>query len=185
MVKNPRTGREKKQIVAVRDVYILQIGKHRVVFVDCTKEKRKKNDKEAAETRTTASGRKFRLFMTNVLTWDVATILAKYRFRLTIETSYRDINQHLSPSGCKFRELGVQYFFIALTFLCYLFLNWVKVHGCLSRNNQKSRTVGKLKNTFCHYSQYQYHAWLKELEQENGEYGINKRKKIRVYTNIC
>nr|MDO8116133.1 transposase [Candidatus Sigynarchaeota archaeon] len=185
VVTNPKTGKKKTQLAAVRDVYIPQIGKHRVVFVDCTKEKRKKGDKETAETRTAASGRKFRLFITNVMTWDAATILSKYSLRWTIETSYRDMNQHLSLSGCKWRELSAQYFFIALTFLCYLFLKWAKVHGWLTRNSSELRTIGKLKQAFSHYCQYQYHSWLKELEQENGECGINEWILERVRADVC
>jgi hypothetical protein len=181
VVKHPKTGKEKKQLVAVRDVYIPQIGKHRVVFVDCTKEKSKKGDKEAAETRTAPSGRKFRLFITNVLAWDAATILSKYSLRWTIETSYRDMNQHLSLSGCKWRELSAQYFFIALTYLCYLFLTWAKVHGFLERYNSELRTIGQLKQAFCHYSQHQYHEWLKELEQGAGEGGVDEWILARVY----
>jgi len=184
VVKNLKTKKEKKQLVAVRDVYIPRIGKHRVVFVDCTKEKRKKNDKDAAETRTTASGRKFRLFVTNVMTWDAATILAKYGLRWSIETSYRDMNQQLSLSGCKWRELSAQYFFIALTYLCYLFLSWAKVHGSLARYNTQLRTIGQLKQGFCHYSQHQYHEWLKELERNTSECCINNWIMERVYASV-
>ena len=182
VVKNPKTGKKKTRLAAVRDVYIPQIGKHRVVFVDCTREKPKKGDKEAAETRTTVSGRRYRLFITNVLTWDAATILSQYSLRWTIETSYRDMNQHLSLSGCKWRDLSAQYFFIALTCLCYLFLKWAGVHGFLARYNVELRTIGQLEQGFCHYSQHQYHEWLKELEQGCGERGSNEWILARVYT---
>jgi len=183
MIRNPRTGKKRKQIIAVRDVYLPKIGTHRVVFVDCTKDTGEDNDDEAAETRKTASGRKFRLFVTNVLVWDAATILAKYSLRWAIETSYRDMNQNLSLSGCKWRELSAQYFFIALTYLCYLFLTWAKVHGFLARYNSELRTIGQLKQAFCHYSQHQHHEWLKGLEQSKDEQGINSWILERIYAS--
>ena len=182
-VRNPKSGKEKEQLTAVRDVYFLRIGTHRVVFVDCTKETVEKNDKEAAETKTTASGRKFRLFVTNVLTWDAATILSKYSLRWTIETSYRDMNQNLSLSGCKWQELSAQYLFIALTFLCYLFLAWARVHGCLAGYNSELRTVGQLKEAFSHYCQHHYYNWWKVLEQQSKTSNVDKWIIERVYAS--
>nr|MDO8114690.1 transposase [Candidatus Sigynarchaeota archaeon] len=82
--------------------------------------------------------------------------MAKYSLRWTIETNYRDMNQHLSFDRCMWRELSAQYFFIALTFLCYLFLAWAKVYAFLARYNSKLRTLGELKKGFIHYCRDQY-----------------------------
>ena len=45
----------------------------------------------------------FRVFVTNEVTWDAATILGYYALRWTIETSYRDLSQDLNLHGCVFR----------------------------------------------------------------------------------
>jgi hypothetical protein len=182
-VKNPKTHKTKKQMVAVRDAYIPRIGMHRIVFIDCTKEKRCENEKEAAETCTAPSGRKFRVFLTNVLTWDAAKILATYSVRWTIETSYRDMNQCLSLGGCKWRELSAQYFFIATTFLCYLFLAWVRVHGFLAGYNSELETIGQLKEAFSRYCQYQHVLWWIETRQQSESDPVEKWIINRVYAS--
>jgi hypothetical protein len=164
---NKKGKQPRIQKVAIRDVFFSKIGKHRVVFIDCTKESRSEADLDGSETKTTASGRKFRLFVTDVLTWDAATILKKYAHRWAIETSYQDMSQNLALHGCKWRELRAQYFFIALTFLCYLFLAWTKVHGHLSRHGSSPRTIGQLKQGFTHYCQEEYTTW--HISQNNDE----------------
>jgi hypothetical protein len=182
-VRNPKTRKTKKQLAAVRDVYIPRIGMHRVVFIDCTKERGCENEKEAAETCTAPSGRKYRVFMTNVLTWDAGKILAKYSVRWTIETSYRDMNQCLSLSECKWRELSAQYFFIATTFLCYLFLAWVRVHGFLAGYNSELGSMGQLKEAFIRYCQHQHVLWWIEAKQQSNNDPAERWILARVYAS--
>ena len=163
-VKNPKMGTTKIYKTAVRDIYFSGIGTHRVVFINCDKETPAPEVIEHhAEVTTTPSLRKFRVFITNELTWSAAEILSLYALRWTIETCFRDMNQHLGLQGCKWRQLQGQYCFIALTLLSYLFLQWAKKNGAFSRYGVKTRTLGQLKTTFSHYCEEQFSLWLGNL----------------------
>lgn len=165
-IVNPKTGKTRKERVATKDVFFPKIGMHRVVFIDCTPKDEREEGTDDAEMIETTTGRKFRLFVTNVLTWDAATILTHYAVRWTIETSYRDMSQDLNLHGCKWRQLDGQYCFIALTFACYLFLMWAKIHGLLMGYNDELQTVGQMKVAFEHYCQDRFVHWLAEVKQE-------------------
>jgi len=165
-VTNPKTKAEKKYLVATRIVFIPKIGMHVAVFIDCTKPRPENKEAEDAEAITTDAGRKFRVFVASNLEWDAATILSIYMLRWTIETSYRDMNQDLDLHGCKWRELDGQYCFIVLTFLCYLFLMWAKVHGFLTGDGVQSQTLGQLKEEFTHYCQGQLIEYISSLKQQ-------------------
>ena len=165
-ITNPKTEKVKKQVVAVRNVFIPRIGTHLVVFIDCDRSKAENEGEDDAESIETGTGRKFRVFVTNEVTWDAATILAYYAIRWTIETSYRDMSQDLNLHGCKWRELRGQYCFVSLTFICYLFLTWLKAHGFLTGYGDELRTVGQCKEAFIHYCQVQFSAWFSDLKDK-------------------
>ena len=165
-VTNPKTKNVRKYLTATRKVFIPKIGFHIAVFIDCTKPRLENNETEDAETVATTSGRKFRVFVASNLAWDAATILSIYALRWTIETSYRDMNQDLNLQGCKWRELNGQYCFIVLTFLCYLFLMWAKVHRFLTVDGVDSRTIGQLKEGFTQYCQGRLGNYISSLKDQ-------------------
>ena len=164
MVTNPKTKKTKKQVVATRNVFIPKIGTHLLVFIDCDRSKEENEEDDPAEAIETGSGRKFRVIVTNEVTWDPATILGYYALRWTIETSYRDMSQDLNLHGCKWRELRGQYCFVGLTFISYLFLTWLKVYGFLIGYGDEIRTVGQSKEAFAHYCQDQFSSWFSEIK---------------------
>ena len=163
---NPKTGEEKKYRTAMRKVFIPKIGFHLALFVDCTKPRPKNKEEDDAEAVMTATGRKYRVFVASNLEWDAATILSIYAERWTIETSYEDMNQDLNLHGCKWWELNGQQCFVSLTFSCYLFLMWAKVHGFLTENGVNSSTIGQLKECFETYCQYEFIEYIAGLKQQ-------------------
>ena len=166
VVINPKTKNERKYLTATRKVFIPKIGFHIAVFIDCTKPRPENKEAEDAEAVTTTTGRKFRVFVASNLAWDAATILAIYALRWAIETSYEDMNQNLDLHGCKWRELNGQYCFIVLTFICYVFLMWGKVHGFLTVNGVESRTIGQLKERFTQYCQGRLIEYISRLKEQ-------------------
>lgn len=165
-VENPKTGKVRIQWTAERVVYIPKAGKHKVVFTDCDRIEEDEEDPGEGEVEASETGRRFRVFVTNNLTWDAAKILAIYAARWPIETSYRDMSQDLNLHGCKWRQLHGQYCFIALTFVCYLFLTWAKVNKLLIGYNDELDTIGQLKEGFSNYCQDRFAEWLVEVKQQ-------------------
>jgi hypothetical protein len=168
---NPKTGKKRRQKAAIRDVFISKIGRNRIVFIDCTKEEKDEGDNveiDKDSTIVSGTGRRFRIFVTDLLDWDAAAILSKYAVRWTIETSYRDMSQDLNLHGCQWRELSGQYCFIVLTFLSYVFLMWARVNGLLTEYGVELQTIGQLKEGFRHYCQARFIEWFSELKKECG-----------------
>jgi hypothetical protein len=91
VVKNLKTKKERKQLVAVRDVYIPRIGKHRVVFVDCTKERRMKNDKVAAETngKSPIRGKVHAFIITRLEPVDIISFVDAVKSRVERQLSHQ------------------------------------------------------------------------------------------------
>jgi hypothetical protein len=181
---NPKTGKTRTQWTAERIIYIPKIGKHRVVFIDCDRKIPGEEETDEEEAETTSSGHRFRMFVTNNLAWDAATILAIYAARWPIETSYRDMSQDLNLHGCKWRQLYGQYCFIALTFVCYLFLTWAKVHKLLTGYNDELQTIGELKEAFSNYCQDRFAGWLAEVKQQCETCPIANWIHAHVYCNL-
>jgi len=75
------------------------------------------------------------------------------------------MNQNLALHGCKWRELSGQNCFLALAFLCYLFLAWAQVHGELSQYGLRRGTLGQTREAFKNYCQEQFADWLAELKR--------------------
>jgi len=91
--------------------------------------------------------------------------LSTYSLRWAIETSFQDLNQNLALHGCKWRELRGQECFLALAFLCYLFLVWAQAHGDLARYGAKHGTLGQARESFKCYCQEEFSDWLAELKR--------------------
>jgi len=170
LVRNPKTGGKKVYKTAVRDVFFKKIGTHRVVFVKFSgneSEDGLENDNEVLnvtrEEEEPVSGKKFAVFVTDLVSWNASQILSRYSLRWTIETGYRDMSQNLGLHGCKWRELSGHYCFIHLIFICYLFLMWARIHGSLARYGVDFRTLGQMKRVFIHYCQERFSEWLQEI----------------------
>ena len=167
LVKNPKTGRVKEYYTATRNVFIPGIGTHLVVFIWC-KGKGEQNDviEETPEIFDAPSKCKFRLFITDRTDWDAATVLSLYSLRWTIETCFRDLSQNLGLHGCKWRQLDGQRCFVALAFLCYLFLAWAQAHGRLVRYRPEKGTLGQKRQAFEHYCQEEFSNWFAEIKRQ-------------------
>jgi len=167
MVKNPKTGKAKFYHAVTRDVFIPGIGPHLVVLVPLGSIAGKDDAIEEQSGELEApSTKKFCVFVTNRLDWDAATALSLYSLRWTIETCFQDLSQHLGVHGCKWRELDGQYCFIALAFLCYLFLAWARARDALARYGTEITTLGQLREAFTNYCQEQFGTWLAEIKQK-------------------
>ncbi len=166
-VRNRKTGRVKTYRVAVRDAYVPRIGKQRLVFINHDPAPEASDDWECRDPfEEVPGGRKFRVFVTNALDWTAQQILELYALRWAIETSYRDLSQHLGLHGCKWRTLEGQYCFIALAFLCYLLLMWAKKHDSLARYGPSPESLGELRQAFVHYSQDEFNKYLAEIKDK-------------------
>ncbi len=167
MVKNPKTGKVKFYHAATRDVFIPGIGPHLVVLIPCGSVKEAGDAlEEQSEEIEAPSKRKFRMFVTNRRDWDASTVLSMYSLRWTIETCFQDLSQHLGVHGCKWRELDGQYCFVALAFLCYLFLTWARARGLLDRYGTELKSLGQAREAFTNYCQEQFGAWLANIKQK-------------------
>ena len=165
-VKNPKTGRRKYYHCATVDVYFPRIGTHRVVFVQVGPAPGTVDLIEAdPEVLEAPSKGKFRVFCTNCLEWDASYILSMYSLRWAVETSFRDMNQNLALHGCKWQEFSGQKCFLALTYLCYLFLAWAQVHGELVRYGVRRATLGQTREAFKDYSREQFAEWSADIKQ--------------------
>jgi len=76
------------------------------------------------------------------------------------------MSQNLALHGCKWRELSGQNCFLSLTFLCYLFLTWARVHGELESYGVKQGTLGQTRKAFRNYCQERFADWLTELKKK-------------------
>jgi len=165
-VVNPKTRKRKFYHCATIDVSIPRIGKHRLVIVQVGEAPIEGDLLEAdPEVLEAPSKKKFRAFCTNCLEWDASYILSTYSLRWGIETSFQDLNQNLALHGCKWRELSGQECFLALAYLCYLFLGWAQAHGELARYGVKRGTLGQAREAFRSYCQEQFTEWLAELKR--------------------
>jgi len=163
-VKNPKSFKKAFYKTATRNIFFPKIGSHQVVFVKIMAKKVKSLDLfKNVEEMTDSRGYSFRVFITNDMDMAVEEILSLYSLRWTIETGYRDMSQNLGLHGCIWRELSGQYCFIALTFLCYIFLMWAKNLGAFSRYNVELRTLGQLRTAYRHYCQEEFSLWLGEI----------------------
>ncbi len=167
MVKNPKTGKVKFYHAATRDVFIPGIRPHFVVLIPCGSVKEAGDAlEEQSEEIEAPSKRKFRVFVTNRRDWDASTVLSMYSLRWTIETCFQDLSQHLGVHGCKWRELDGQYCFVALAFLCYLFLTWARARGLLDRYGTELKSLGQAREAFTNYCQEQLGTWLANIKQK-------------------
>lgn len=170
IVKNPKTGKKTEYQTAVRDMFFPKIGTHRVIFLKLNRNISIGDDLfHNVEEDTDSRGYKFRVFITNDLSKSADEILSCYSLRWTIETGYRDMSQNLGIHGCIWRELSGQYCFIALSFLCYVFLMWAKNLGAFSRYGVNLETLGQLKYAYRHYCQEVFSLWLGEIKQQCSE----------------
>ena len=163
-VNNLKMGKKTYYKTATRTIFFPKIGNHQVVFTKIMSGTVKfvdffKNVEEVTDSR----GYAFRVFITNDLSMGAEDILSLYSLRWTIETGYRDMSQNLGQHGCIWQELSGQYCFIALKFLCYIFLMWARNLGAFSRYGVHLRTVGELRIAFRHYCQEQFSEWLGEI----------------------
>jgi len=166
-VKNPKTGKRKFYHTATVDVYFARIGTHRLVLVQCGEATAMDEVIEGnPEILEAPSKNKFRVFVTNNTSWDASYILSTYSLRWSIETSFQGMNQNLALHGCKWRELSGQKCFLALTFMCYLFLSWARVHGELEQYGVKRGTLGQSRRAFRRYCVEQFAEWLTRLKQQ-------------------
>lgn len=167
MVKNPKTKKLKFYHATTRNVFIPGIGTHIVVFVPCGNVASKDDViEENVEEIESPAKKRFRVFITNRVDWDASTILSLYSLRWTIETCFQDLSQHLGVHGCKWRELDGQYCFIALAFLCYLFLSWARARNALARYSKPQRTLGQVREAFTDYCEEHFGAWLAEVKEK-------------------
>ena len=149
--------------------------------MQCNKLATGNGDASNEDTFDGIAGCRFRVFVTNALTWDAAKILATYAKRWTIETSYEVMSQDLNLHGCKWRDLQGQYSFIALTFLSYLFLMWAKVHGRLTHYGDHPTTIGELKRAFIHECQEEFVKWRHAQERARESDPVENWIAQRVY----
>ena len=144
---------------AKRDVYIKSIGDHLILFVEEYGEIKngefKKKDKD----------NKF-ILVTNMRDKTCKEIIELYMMRWKIETSYRDQNQNLSLSKCRWRNIEGQYCFIALVFLAYMLLCWAEYKKYLSEFIDDTRTLGMKKEAYKRYCQKIYFEWYYNLNRE-------------------
>lgn len=161
MVKNPKIGKAKFYHEVTRDVYIPRISSHPAAFVQCgEKEDNADVMEEHPEVRESPSEAWFRVFITNRVDRDTSTALSLYSLRWLIETSFQDMSQNLDLHGCKWRELRGQECFLALVFLCYLFFEWVRLHGSLTLYGVDLNLRCKIWLTFANYCQKLFADWL-------------------------
>ena len=166
-VKNGKTKKKKRYLTAIRDVFFAGIGTQRVIFINHDIAPEASDDWDSRDPcEETESGRRFRVFVSNAMDWDAQAILELYALRWTIETSFREMSQNLALHGCKWQTLSGQYCFIALTFLCYLFLMWAKLHGALKPFGVEKKGIGKLKEGFSHYCDEDFGVWLSQIKAQ-------------------
>lgn len=182
-VKNPKTKKTKYYLTAVRDVFFPKIGNHRTVFIKNLAGSASSSDIfDNIEEITDSRGYGFKIFVTNAVDLSAKQILSRYSLRWTIETGYRDMSQNLGLHGCIWRNLSGQYCFIALSFLCYIFLMWAKLTGVFTSYGVNLRTIGDLKVAFRHYLQKEFAEWFGEIRLQCSECIMAKWIYIHVFT---
>lgn len=167
-VRNPKTHAVKTYHAAVRDVWVKKLGMQRLVFVDASRLPPEPEAEHAdAEVQVSPAKKKFRTFITNHLDWSAAQVLAAYAVRWCIETAFKDLSQHLGLHSCQWRDVDSQLGFVHASFLCYLFLTWLKVSGDGPVAGQKYKTIGQMREWFEWYCQCQQAKdlakWLEKL----------------------
>ena len=163
----PKSGKRKFYHVATVDVFFPRIGTHRVLLVQVGAIV-ERDDILASETEVleAPSKAKFVAFCTNCTEWEASYILSMYSLRWAVETPFQDMTQNLALRGCKWRELSGQNCFLALAFLCYLFLAWAQVHGELAPYGVRHGTLGEAREAFKSYCQEEFSNWLADLKQQ-------------------
>jgi hypothetical protein len=163
----PKSGKRRFYHVATVDVFFSRIGTHRLLLVQVGPAV-EADDILAQETEIleAPSKAKFVAFCTNCTEWDASYILGEYSLRWAVETSFQDMTQNLALRGCKWRELSGQNCFLALAFLCYLFLAWAQVHGELAPYGVRRGSLGKAREAFQSYCQEEFSNWLADLKQQ-------------------
>jgi|SRR5271157_1167347 len=164
VVRSPKTHKVRRYYAAIRDVWVRKLGMVRVVFVDGSRLPPDPGAEHAdAEVDESPGEKKFRAFITNHVDWDAGRVLCAYAIRWTIETCFRDLIQHLGLHTCQWRDIACQQGFVAASFLCYLFLAWLKVSGEIAAGGGGRETIGDLRENFSRYCQDLYAKHLRTL----------------------
>jgi len=156
-VINAKTKERRYFMAASREVFINQIGVHKVVFV---KELEKNARGEWCEKYQDG----WICLVTNKKEQEQKTILQTYMKRWVIETSYRDDTQELHLNGCRWRNIEGQYCFISLVFLAYRLLIWASRLGWLAPYSPQLKTLGKKREAFKRFHDEIYGEWITDLK---------------------
>ena len=156
-VINAKTKEKRYFIAATREVFIKQIGVHRLVFL-----------KELEKSDTGAFREKYPdawiCLVTNMKDQEQKTIIQTYMKRWAIETSYRDDTQELHLNGCMWRNIEGQYCFISLVFLAYRLLIWAHRLGWFNPYSSHLKTLGKKREAFKRFHAELFGEWITDLK---------------------
>jgi hypothetical protein len=166
-VENPKTKVVKTYSTAIRDVFISGLGTQRLVFIDIsTIPSEELQDTAPSQELVSPSKKKFRVFMSNKLTLSAGEILSLYSIRWAIETAFRDANQNMGLSECKFCQIAYHQLFLTITCLEYIFLIWAKDHPFLMNYGNVQTSMGELKQAFVYYCQNEFIDYFMKLQDE-------------------
>jgi len=156
-VINAKTKEKRYFMAATREVFIKQIGVHRIVFL---KELEKSDTGEFCEKYPDA----WICLVTNMMDHFQKTIIQTYMKRWAIETSYRDDTQELHLNRCMWRDIEGQYCFISLVFLAYRLLIWAYRLGWFHPYGSHLKTLGKKREAFKRYHAELFGEWITDLK---------------------
>jgi SRSO17 transposase len=156
-VINAKTKEKRYFMAESREVFITQIGVHRLVFL---KELEKSDTGELREKYQDA----WICLVTNMKDQEQKIIIQTYMKRWAIETGYRDDTQELHLNGCMWRNIEGQYCFISLVFLAYRLLIWAYRLGWLTPYSSHLKTLGKKREAFKRFHAELFGEWIIDLK---------------------